>query len=432
MQRYGTHGSNRAPRSAPCLRIAFPAPPRLSPIPISIFSARLTYSPRERYCGVMDRSNTNLKSFLKSAAGEVGLDCIAVTSPSAIPEAAARLQSFLADGRHGDMQWLADKADKRASPLSLWPEVRSVIMIGQSYAPKDDPLAALEDRTRAAISVYAKGRDYHDVLKKKIRTLAEQFAKQSGADVKIFVDTAPLLEKPLAAAAGLGWQGKHTNLVSREHGSWLFLGAILTTAELEPDLPESDHCGSCRKCLDVCPTAAFPAPYQLDARRCLAYLTIEHKGHIAEEFRKPLGNRVFGCDDCLAVCPWNKFAEASREAKFAATPGTDNPPLAEFLEMTDSEFRIRFAGTPVKRTGRDRVVRNALIAAGNSGDAGLLPLVQRLLDDASPLVRAMAIWALHELVDDSMFQALRRRRASVETDPDVAREWHTPAQRPSA
>ena len=377
-------------------------------------------------------SSAHLKPFLKSAAIELGLDCIAVTKPSAIPEAAGRLQSFLAEGRHGDMQWLADKADKRANPIALWPDVRSIIMIGQSYAPKDDPLSALEDHTRAAISVYAKGRDYHDVLKKKIRALAEQFAGISGADVKIFVDTAPLLEKPLAAAAGLGWQGKHTNLVSREHGSWLFLGAILTTADIEPDIPETDHCGSCRKCLDVCPTAAFPAPYQLDARRCLAYLTIEHKGHIAQEFRRPLGNRVFGCDDCLAVCPWNKFAEASREAKFAATAETGNPPLAGILALSDAEFRVRFAGTPVKRTGRDRVVRNALIAAGNSGDANLIPLVQRLLDDASPLVRAMAVWALHELQDGETFQALRQQRLSLETDPDVANEWRTQDKRSSA
>ena len=380
----------------------------------------------------MDRSSKYLKSFLKSAALELGLDCIGVTLPSAIPEAAIWLQTFLDEGRHGDMQWLADKADKRASPGALWPDVRSVIMIGQSYAPDRDPLTALEDPTRAAISVYAKGRDYHDVLTKKIRNLAGQFAAKSGADVKIFVDTAPLLEKPLAAAAGLGWQGKHTNLVSREHGSWLFLGAILTTAEIDPDIPEADHCGSCHKCLDICPTAAFPAPYQLDARRCLAYLTIEYKGHIAQEFRKPLGNRVFGCDDCLAVCPWNKFAEVSREAKFAATPQTDNPPLAHILMLSDSEFRMRFAGTPVKRTGRDRVVRNALIAAGNSGDAALIPLVQRLLDDTSPLVRAMAIWALHELVDGGTFQTLRQTRAPLESDPDVAREWRTEEQRPSA
>ncbi len=378
------------------------------------------------------RVSPDLKTLLKKAALELGLDAIAVTTPAAIPEAAARLQSFLAEGRHGDMQWLADKSGKRANPNALWPEARSIIMIGQSYAPKEDPLTALDDRTRAAISVYAKGRDYHDVLKKKIRTLAGQFAEASGAEVKIFVDTAPLLEKPLAAAAGLGWQGKHTNLVSREHGSWLFLGAILTTAELEPDLPESDHCGSCRKCLDICPTAAFPAPYQLDARRCLAYLTIEHRGHIVEEFRRPLGNRVFGCDDCLAVCPWNKFAEASREAKFAATPETDNPPLAELLAISDAEFRLRFAGTPVKRTGRDRVVRNALIAAGNSRDRALVPLVQSLLNDASPLVRAMAIWALQQLVDVKTFQALRQEYASIETDPDVASEWRTREQRPTA
>ena len=268
-------------------------------------------------------------------------------------------------------------------------------------------------------------------MKKKIRVLAGKFAKQSGADVKIFVDTAPLLEKPLAAAAGIGWQGKHTNLVSREHGSWLFLGAILTTALIEPDTPETDHCGSCRKCLDVCPTAAFPAPYQLDARRCLAYLTIEHKGHIPREFRRPLGNRVFGCDDCLAVCPWNKFAEASREAKFAAACETGNPPLAAILALDDAEFRLRFAGTPVKRTGRDRMVRNALIAAGNSGDTSLVPLIERLLDDASALVRAMAIWALRELLDDGAFQALRMKYAPRELDAEAAEEWHAHEKGPS-
>ncbi len=246
---------------------------------------------------------------------------------------------------------------------------------------------------RAAISVYAKGRDYHDVMKKKLKELAGLIERTTGEAVKVFVDTAPLMEKPLAAAAGLGWQGKHTNLVSREAGSWLFLGAILTAAELEPDAPEVDHCGSCRRCLDVCPTKAFPGPYQLDARRCIAYLTIEHKGHIAPEFRTPMKNRVFGCDDCLAVCPWNKFAAASREMKFAATDATANPPLVELLQLDDATFRTRYAGTPVKRTGRDRVVRNALIAAGNSGDASLIPLVMPLLSDASPLVRAMAVWA---------------------------------------
>ncbi len=256
----------------------------------------------------------------------------------------------------------------------------------------------LQVRDRGVISVYAKGRDYHDVLKTKIKALARAFAAASGADVKVFVDTAPLMEKPLAAKAGLGWQGKHTNLVSREHGSWLFLGAILTTAELEPDAAEQDHCGSCSRCLDVCPTRAFPAPYQLDARRCIAYLTIEHKGHIAPEFRAPMGNRVFGCDDCLAVCPWNKFASAASEMRSAAHGDAGNPPLAELLSLDDAAFRLRFAGTPVKRTGRNRVVRNALIAAGNSGDTSLLGLITPLLDDGSPLVRAMAVWAVRRLL----------------------------------
>jgi epoxyqueuosine reductase len=370
------------------------------------------------------RSNPEtLKAFLKAEAEKLGLDALAITHPGAISDKAPHLEAFLNAGRHGDMDWMAATADRRANPQTLWHEARSVIMIGQSYAPNYDPLDALAQKDRASISVYAKGRDYHDVLKGKIKHLAGAFAARSGADVKVFVDTAPLMEKPLAAAAGLGWQGKHTNLVSRAHGSWLFLGAILTTADLPPDAPEQDHCGSCQRCLDVCPTRAFPAPYQLDARRCLAYLSIEHKGHIAPEFRRPMGNRVFGCDDCLAVCPWNKFAHAAREQKFAASAGTDNPPIAELLAMDDAAFRARFAGTPVKRTGRDRVVRNALIAAGNSGDPTLLSPVIALLDDASPLVRAMAVWALTQLGDDVTAATHRRRRAERESDPDVVAEW---------
>ncbi|MEQ1673358.1 MAG: tRNA epoxyqueuosine(34) reductase QueG, partial [Hyphomicrobium sp.] len=298
------------------------------------------------------------------------------------------------------------------------------ILIGHSYAPATDPLASLKDPTRGTISVYAQGRDYHDVLKGKIKQLASAFANASGADVKVFVDTAPLMEKPLAAQAGLGWQGKHTNLVSRAHGSWLFLGAILTTAELPDDAAEVDHCGSCTRCLDVCPTNAFPAPYQLDARRCLAYLSIEHRGHIAEEFREAMGNRIFGCDDCLAVCPWNKFADASREAKYAATINTANPPLAEILALDDAAFRKRFAGTPIKRTGRDRVVRNALIAAGNSGDKAHLPVTGALLNDASPLVRAMAVWATWRLADHGAYQSLRAAREPRERDAAVISEWH--------
>ena len=364
----------------------------------------------------------DLKHTLATWAAAAGFDAFGVTRPDAIPAAAERLRTFLEDGRHGDMSWMETHAARRAAPQMLWPEVRSVVMLGMSYAPEQDPLAILDEPKRAAISVYAQRRDYHDVLKSKLKDLAGRFATLSGSHVKVFVDTAPLMEKPLAHAAGLGWQGKHTNLVSREHGSWLFLGAILTTAELPPDPAETDHCGSCTRCLDICPTAAFPAPYRLDARRCIAYLTIEHRGHIAAEFRGAIGNRVFGCDDCLAVCPWNKFAASAREAKLAIRSETENPPLAELLTLDDAAFRARFAGTPVKRTGRDRVVRNALIAAGNSGDASLLPHVERLLDDASPLVRAMAVWALDAL-DPAKAGALCQIHLPGETDPGVRAEW---------
>jgi epoxyqueuosine reductase len=367
---------------------------------------------------------TDIKGLIRHEAQRLGLDAVAVTSVDAIPVAGERLGHFLDEGRHGTMTWMADKADRRASPRALWPEARSVIMVGQSYAPESDPLEALADRDRAVVSVYARGRDYHDVLKAKIRQLAGYVQRHAGGDVKIFVDTAPLMEKPLAEAAGLGWQGKHTNLVSRTHGSWLFLGAILTAAEIAPDAPEADHCGSCQRCLDICPTSAFPAPYQLDARRCLAYLSIEHKGHIPRAFRQAMGNRVFGCDDCLAICPWNKFAQASREAKFAARPGTGNPLLAEILDLNDADFRARFAGTPVKRTGRDRIVRNALIAAGNSGDPDCARKAETLLDDRSPLVRAMAVWALARLVEPERFAHLKQLRADGDTDDAVREEWN--------
>lgn len=365
----------------------------------------------------------DLKDELRRRAADLGFDGVRVTEPDAIGAAGERLADFITAGRHGDMHWMQTTADRRAHPSVLWPQARSVIMLAMSYAPATDPLDALDDPHRGVVSVYAKGKDYHDVLKGRIKQLAADFARTSGAEVKVFVDTAPVMEKPLAAAAGLGWQGKHTNLVSREHGSWLFLGAIMTTAELEPDAPEVDHCGSCRRCLDVCPTDAFPAPYVMDARRCLAYLTIEHKGHIPEPFRVPMGNRVFGCDDCLAVCPWNKFAQAAREARFAARAETDNPPLGELLALDDRSFRARFAGTPVKRTGRDRFVRNVLIAAGNSGDAELLPKVEALLGDESPLVRAMAIWAMRRLTRDEVGPQQRRRHLAREGDESVRAEW---------
>lgn len=365
----------------------------------------------------------DLKALLRSEARALGLDAIGFARLHRDDRLSERLKYFLAAGRHGDMDWMEENADRRGDPLTLWPDAQTAIMIGQSYAPEDNPLDALETRDEGIISVYAKGRDYHDVVKKKIKALARAFAAKSGEDVKVFVDTAPLMEKPLAAKAGLGWQGKHTNLVSREHGSWLFLGSILTTAALEPDAPETDHCGSCQRCLDICPTKAFPAPYQLDARRCLAYLSIEHRGHIPAEFRKPMGNRVFGCDDCLAVCPWNKFAEVTTELRFAAAGGKGNPPLAELLALDDAAFRVRFAGTPVKRTGRNRVIRNALIAAGNSADRSFLPLVLPLLKDDSPLVRAMAVWSARRLMDEAEAARLRLEHEPHESDPEVAAEW---------
>jgi epoxyqueuosine reductase len=365
-----------------------------------------------------------LKEMLLREAAALGFDAVRVTSPDAVPAAGERLGEFLAAGRHGDMEWMATHAEQRRSPQHLWPDVRSIVMLGMSYAPETNPLDALDHPMRGAISVYAQGKDYHDILKGKLKQLAARLAGESGSEVKVFVDTAPVMEKPLAAAAGLGWQGKNTMLVSREHGSWLFLGAIFTTAELPLDAAEDDHCGSCRRCLDVCPTAAFPAPYQLDARRCLAYLSIEHKGHIPAEFRRPMGNRVFGCDDCLAVCPWNKFAAVAREARFHARAETDNPPLAALLQLDDAQFRARFAGTPVKRTGRDRFLRNVLIAAGNSGDVSLLPRVEALLGDASPLVRAMAVWAMRQLASDGIGEGVRRKHLAREGDSDVRAEWH--------
>ncbi len=296
-------------------------------------------------------------------------------------------------------------------------------MLALSYAPPGDPLAHLREGARAVISVYARGKDYHDVVKRKLKRVAGWLHREAGAAVKVFVDTAPVMEKPLAEAAGLGWQGKHTNLVSREHGSWLFLGSIFTTAHLVPDAPEADHCGACRRCLEVCPTDAFPAPYRLDARRCISYLTIEHKGHIPLALRAAIGNRVFGCDDCLAVCPWNKFARTAREARFHGSAATDGPALDALLDLDDAGFRERFRGTPIKRTGRDRFLRNVLIAAGNSGDPALAPKVERLLSDEAPVVRAAAVWAAGRLLEAGAFRALRVRIEPGEADPDVRAEW---------
>ena len=352
-----------------------------------------------------------------------GFDAVAVVSPDAIPLAPARLAEFVSDGFHGSMGWMEETMLRRANPRTLWPDVRSIIMLAMNYGPDHDPGEVLGKPDRGAISVYAQNRDYHDVMKGRLKQIAGKIAAQAGSDVKVFVDTAPVMEKPLAEAAGLGWQGKHTNLVSREHGSWLFLGSIFTTAELAPDAREEDHCGSCRACLDVCPTDAFPAPYRLDARRCISYLTIENKGPIPHEFRQAIGNRIYGCDDCLAACPWNKFARAASEAKLAARNDLREPALADLLSLDDAAFRALFSGSPVKRIGRDRFLRNVLIAAGKSGDAGLIAQCKAHLDDASTLVRGAAVWALSRLLGARDFGELAAGRAAEEGDPNVISEW---------
>jgi epoxyqueuosine reductase len=337
-----------------------------------------------------------------------------------------RLAAWLGESAHGDMAWMADGFEPRIDPRMLMPDARSLVMLGLNYGPSGDPLAALALKDAGAISVYARHRDYHDVAKGKLKQLAAFLvaaAKPRQADVKVFVDTAPLMEKPLAARAGIGWQGKHTNLVSREFGSWLFLGAILTDLELSPDLPERDHCGACRACLDACPTNAFPAPYRLDARRCISYLTIEHEGPVPRELRSRMGNRIYGCDDCLAVCPWNKFAKAGREAKLAARAELEAPPLAELGRLDDAGFRALFAGGPIKRVGRDRFLRNVLIAIGNSNEPSLARVARERLEDESSLVRGAAVWALAQLLSREEFARLARARAHAEHNPDVADEW---------
>ncbi|MDJ1464478.1 tRNA epoxyqueuosine(34) reductase QueG [Nitratireductor sp. GZWM139] len=364
-----------------------------------------------------------LRAFVEKEAHALGFDAVAVASAEAAPSRAPELGHFLKEGRHGSMQWMEETADRRAHPQGLWPEVRSVIMLGMNYGPDENPLEILKRRDRAAISVYARNRDYHDVIKGRLKQLAGKLAARTGEDVKVFVDTAPVMEKPLAREAGLGWQGKHTNLVSREFGSWLFLGSIFTTASLPADAPERDHCGSCRACLDICPTKAFPAPYQIDARRCISYLTIENKGPIPREFRIPMGNRIYGCDDCLAACPWNKFAQDAAEAKLQAREDLKEPPLSGLLELDDAGFRAFFSGSPVKRIGRNRFIRNVLIAAGNSGEADLIDPCRRLAEDEAPLVRGAAVWALSRLMDNKAFALLETQLRPRENDADVQAEW---------
>jgi len=369
----------------------------------------------------------SIETAIKAEARALGFADCRIARADAAPEAAARLREWLDAGSHGDMLWMEERAHQRGSPAALWPEVKSVIMLGMSYAPPHDPLALADEPGVGRISVYAQGQDYHDIVKKGLKSLARWLvARVPDTDLKVFVDTAPVMEKPLAQAAGLGWQGKHTNLVSREEGSWLLLGAIMITLELEPDPAGEMTCGSCSACLAACPTDAFPAPFRLDARRCISYLTIEHKGPIPHEFRRAIGNRIYGCDDCLAVCPWNKFADAAAANRaFAARAELAAPELGDLLQLDDASFRQIFSGSPIKRIGRDRMMRNALIAAGNSGLPELLPRVLALLEDPAPVVRGAAAWALARL-DPTRFAKEQARRRASEQDPDTRAEWGEP------
>lgn len=359
---------------------------------------------------------------LKARATALGFGSFGIAPADARPDLPEKLNAALAAGWHGDMSWLEETAERRASPNGMWPEARSVILLGINYGPETDPLAILGERSLGSISVYARNRDYHEIIKGKLKELAGLLARRSGAEVKVFVDTAPLMEKPLAEAAGLGWQGKHSVLVSRDFGSWLFLGAILTSAELPGDKPHDESCGSCTRCLDICPTNAFPAPFKLDARRCLAYLTVEHKGPIPLEFRVPMGNRIYGCDDCLAVCPWNKFASISREARLRARPELERPALADLVQLDDEAFRTLFAGSPIKRIGHARFLRNVLIAIGNSADDMLISRVEARLDADDALVRGAAVWALRKLAPERA-RHLGLAYATRESDSSVMLEW---------
>ena len=359
---------------------------------------------------------------IKDEARAIGFSAVGLTRAEIGVREQDRLREFVAAGEHGDMGWMEAHMERRIAPKGIWEDARSVVVLTQNYGPDHDPMANLDATDRANISVYARNKDYHDLIKKRLKRLARWMVAEFGCQVKVFVDTAPVLEKPLAAQAGLGWQGKHTNMVSREHGSWVFLGEVFTDMELAPDTPEVDHCGRCTRCLDICPTNAFPRPYALDARRCISYLTIEHKGHIPAEFREAMGNRIYGCDDCLAVCPWNKFAEQSAEAAFAARDDLELPPLEEFLTLDDAGFRARFSGSPIKRIGRDRFLRNVLIACGNSGESALAAKIEPLLRDEAAVVRAMAAWALSRLVSETSFRDVAERYLPLEQDADVRAE----------
>ncbi len=369
-----------------------------------------------------------LKAFAQAEAGRLGFDISRIASAETDEVAADRLRAFVAAGQHATMGWMEETLERRTGPQALWPEARSVIVLGLNYGPDEDPLNVTREPTAGAISVYARHRDYHDIIKGRLKELATKLGARGRAlgltfEAKVFVDTAPVMEKPLASRAGLGWQGKHTNVVSRDFGSWLFLGEIFLDITLPPDEPERDHCGSCRACLTACPTAAFPAPYSLDARRCISYLTIEHAGPIPHEFRVAMGNRIYGCDDCLAACPWNKFASQSREMKLRARDDLKRPSLSMLVDLDDAAFRALFSGSPIKRIGRDRFIRNVLIAIGNSGDAGFLAQVRAQLEDEAVVVRGAAVWALSRLADAATFAQEAEMRAKAETDEDVRAEW---------
>jgi epoxyqueuosine reductase len=370
----------------------------------------------------MPTSTSDLVAELRARAKSLGFDAFGITSATTRPELRDKLEAALAHGWHGDMDWLEQTAERRSSPTALWEDARSVIMLGVNYGPDRDPLEILGQKDRGAISVYARNRDYHDVIKGRLKEIAG-LIRRRGPEAKVFVDTAPVMEKPLAEAAGLGWQGKHTVLVSKQFGSWLFLGAIFTSAELPVDAPHEESCGSCTRCLDICPTHAFPAPFQLDARRCLAYLTVEHKGPIPLEFRAAMGNRIYGCDDCLAVCPWNKFASAARDIKLRVRDDLNAPSLAELATLDESQFRALFSGSPIKRIGHARFLRNVLIAIGNSGDAALAPLAEARLSDPDPLIRGAAVWAVRRLVPARTASHLALDFLAREGDTTVRSEW---------
>jgi epoxyqueuosine reductase len=377
-------------------------------------------------CMTGQEAGSSLRDAIRAQALALGFATCGFTAADAAPESTERLDRWLQSGAHGEMHWMAARADQRARPTSLWPGARSLIMLGMNYAPREDPMRLADARDVGRISVYAQGSDYHDIVKKALKALARWLVEHGGGELKVFVDTAPVMEKPLSAAAGIGWQGKHSNLVSRDHGSWLFLGAIMTSLDLPADDPHADQCGTCDACQRACPTNAFPTPYVVDARRCISYLTIEHKGPIPAEFRKAIGNRIYGCDDCLAVCPWNKFARsAAANRAFAPRVELAAPGLGDLLQLDDPTFRTIFAGSPIKRIGRDRMIRNVAVAAGNSGDPAMVAHLLPLLDDPAPIVRGAAVWAFRQL-NAARWRDERSRRLDTEVDDDVRAEWLTP------